>query len=63
MTDPDKADDFTADAGEFGMMADADYYDRISGAPGAERDRAALIDRIMDAELPRFAEALKRLGE
>ena len=39
MTDPDKTDDFTADphrdldAGEFGMMADADYYDRIASAP------------------------------
>lgn len=29
----------------------------------AAEDRAARIDRIMDEELPRFAGALKRLGE
>ena len=39
MADPDKTDDFTADPhrdldpGEGGMMADADYYDRIGAAP------------------------------
>lgn len=29
----------------------------------AKTHRALLIDRILDAELPRYAEALKRLGE
>lgn len=29
----------------------------------AEAHRALLLERIMDAELPRYAEALKRLGE
>lgn len=28
-----------------------------------EESRADLIDRVMDSELPRFAEALERLGE
>ena len=44
MTDPDKTDDFTADphrdldAGEFGMMADADYYDRMHYVVSGECD-------------------------
>jgi hypothetical protein len=29
----------------------------------ARAHRALLLDRILDAELPRYAEALKRLGE
>lgn len=32
-----------------------DYVERAS--------KADLIDRVMDAELPRYAEALRRLGE
>jgi hypothetical protein len=31
--------------------------------PEAAADRRALLDGIMDAELPRYAEALERLGE
>ena len=27
------------------------------------RERASLIDQVMDAELPRYAEALERLGQ
>lgn len=39
MTRPDLTDDFVADShadldpGEYGTMADSDYYDRISAAP------------------------------
>jgi hypothetical protein len=29
----------------------------------AKTQRALLVERILDAELPRYAEALKRLGE
>lgn len=29
----------------------------------ARQERASLIERVMDAELPRYAEALERLGQ
>ena len=58
---------------------DFDYYGHAIAAAGlngpwypslinfhpisAKAQRALLLERIMDAELPRYAEALKRLGE
>jgi predicted transcriptional regulator len=40
---------------EVARAAVRDYVDRTS--------RRELLDEILDAELPRFAEALRRLGE
>ena len=40
---------------EVARAAIRDYIDRTS--------RRALLDRVLDEELPRFAEALERLGQ